>query len=286
MKLSIETYVARQHLGVYEGIKAIKDAGFDAFDFSYYGLSEDESNEIIGEGYIEYVKKLKSYIDEIEIVCNQAHAPFDFKYGMKMDETEPTYTGIVHSIESAAILGAENIVVHAIGDAPEDEFEEYNLKFYRSLAPYAEKFGIHIAVENLFKWSHENGPYPRILGTPTELSNFIKKLDSEVFTACIDVGHAAITETEPEDFISGMSRGVVKALHIQDSNYITDCHTIPYLGRINWDNVAEALKNKEYDGDLTLEVLGFLGRFPKELFPDALKLAERTGRAIIAKIEK
>ena len=43
---------------MYEGIKAIKDAGFDAFDFSYYWLSEDESNEIIGEVYIEYVKKL------------------------------------------------------------------------------------------------------------------------------------------------------------------------------------------------------------------------------------
>lgn len=286
MKLSIETHVARQHLGVYEGIKAIKDAGFDAFDFSYYWLSEEESNEIIGDSYTRYAEKLKSYIDEIEIACNQAHAPFDFKYGMKMDETEPTYTAIVRSIESAAVLGAENIVVHAISGMPEDEFEEYNLEFYGSLAPYAEKAGIHIAVENLFAWSPENGPYPRILGTPAELSSFIKKLDSEVFTACIDVGHAAITETEPEDFISGMSRGIVKALHIQDSNYITDCHTIPYLGRINWDKVAEALRGKEYDGDLTFEVFGFLGSFPQELFPDALKLTERTGRALIAKIKK
>lgn len=285
MRLSTETHVARQRLGVYEGIKAIKDAGFDAFDFSYYWLGEDES-EIIGESYIQYAEKLKSYIDEIEIACNQAHAPFDFKYGMKMDETEPTYTAIVRSIESAAILGAENIVVHAISGMPENEFEEYNLEFYRSLAPYAEKAGIHIAVENLFKWSPENGLYPRILGTPEELSSFIKKLDSDVFTACIDVGHAAITQTEPEDFISGMSGGIVKALHIQDTNYITDCHTIPYLGRINWDNVAEALKNKGYDGDLTFEVFGFLGSFPKELLPDALKLTERTGRALIAKIEK
>lgn len=285
MRLSTETHVARQRLGVYEGIKAIKDAGFDAFDFSYYWLGEDES-EIIGESYIQYAEKLKSYIDEIEIACNQAHAPFDFKYGMKMDETEPTYTAIVRSIESAAILGAENIVVHAISGMPENEFEEYNLEFYRSLAPYVEKAGIHIAVENLFKWSPENGPYLRILGTPEELSSFIKKLDSDVFTACIDVGHAAITQTEPEDFISGMSGGIVKALHIQDTNYITDCHTIPYLGRINWDNVAEALKNKGYDGDLTFEVFGFLGSFPKELLPDALKLTERTGRALIAKIEK
>lgn len=50
MKLSTETHVARQHFGVYDGIKAIKDAGFDAFDFSYYWLGEDES-KIIGEDY-------------------------------------------------------------------------------------------------------------------------------------------------------------------------------------------------------------------------------------------
>ena len=161
MKLSIETHVARQHLGVYEGIKAIKDACFDAFDFSYYWLSEGESNEIIGEGYIEYVKKLKSYIDEIEIVCNQAHAPFDFKYGMKMDETEPTYTGIVHSIESAAILGAENIVVHAISDAPEDEFEEYNL--------YAEKSNAIISADTIKTYVFVSNFY-----FPVLLANTIK----------------------------------------------------------------------------------------------------------------
>lgn len=275
MKLSIETHVPIQNFGVYDGIKAIKDVGFDAFDFSYYWMSEDESNKIIGDDYIEYAKKLRNYIDEIEIECNQAHAPFDFRYGMKMDETEPTYTSIVRSIESAAVLGAKNIVVHAISGMPEDEFEAYNLEFYGSLAPYAEKAGIHIAVENLFKWSPEDGPYPRILGTPTELSEFIKKLNSEVFTACIDVGHAAITGTEPEDFISGMSKGTVKALHIQDSNYINDCHTIPYLGKIHWNNIAEALKNQGYDGDLTFEVFGFLRSFPKDLIPAALKLTEK-----------
>ena len=38
--------------------------------------------------------------------------------------------------------------------------------------------------------------------------------------------------------------------------------------------------------NLTLEAVAFLGSFPKQLFPDALKLAERTGRTIIAKNEK
>lgn len=280
MKLSVEIYTIAKKFGDHKAIDLIKQAGFDAIDYSYY--YDNECERVLGENYKEYAKELRAYLDLTGFSCNQAHAPFNFKYGMAMDTSEQSYLNIVRSIESASVLGAKNIVVHSIS-VPEDiDFEQYNIDYYKSFIPYCEAFNIHVAIENLYHTDTKRNRKVGKIGSPKELNSIIKKIDSPWIVACVDVGHASLTGYEPEDFISRVDTDVLKCLHIQDTDYLQDRHTVPYLGKFDWNALMTSLKKSGYAGDLTFEIVGFLPKFPMELIPDALKFSAAIGKHLIS----
>ena len=127
---------------------------------------------------------------------------------------------------------------------------------------------------------------PGRLGTAEELNAFLDRLDPEVFCACIDLGHARLVYSDPADFIRKIGLPRLQSLHVQDTYYLLDAHTLPYLGKQNWDDITSALAEVGYAGDFTLEVFLFLGAFPQNSLSDALQLAYTVGRGLIEKIEK
>ena len=283
MKLSVETYIFRERFDDQTAIQMIKDAGFDAFDYSLYWMSDGK--DMLGDDYRERALKLRSLADKIGISCNQAHAPFDFRYCDELNESNMAYCRLVRSIEIASILGAKNIIVHAIKEELPDDvsFEEYNRIFYRSFIPYCEKFNIHISIENIFNWSEDKG-IP-VLCDPKEHNAFVENLNSSWFNVCVDVGHSAITGYLPQDVLSNIKPNLLKALHIQDNDFHYDQHLLPFEGNINWDAVMTALKQNNYDGDFTFELTGYLRRQETEKLMIALKDAEDVGRKLIASME-
>ncbi len=282
MKLAVETFVLRGKFGDMRGLELAAEAGFDGVDYSYYwGGDQDPS---VGEGYLDYAAQLRQKLDSLGLTCHQAHAPFDFQYGMAMDETEPQFVKICRSIESSAVLGVQQIIVHSIQVPEGEDVLEYNRRFYKALEPIAARVGVQIAVENLFQ--RIPGGFAGRFGTPEALLQMIRLLDSPWFVACIDVGHASLTGVEPEVFLRGMGKGVVKALHIQDNDYKDDRHVPPYSGMLHWDEITAALREIEYDGEMTLEIFGFLGKLPPALFPQGLKYAECVGRHLIKMVEE
>ena len=99
-------------------------------------------------------------------------------------------------------------------------------------------------------------------------------------------GHAAITGTEPEAFIRGMTSQRMTMLHVQDTDYRSDTHTLPYLGSQNWEEITSALAEIGFMGFMNLEVLHYYNRFPKAMIPDALKLAAASARTLAAMVEE
>ena len=283
MKLSLEAYGAMSKFGDLEGLELIKKAGFDCVDMSYYW--QEEGSALLGEGYREYALQLRSYLDELGLTCTQAHAPFDVKYGEEFDLSNPHYLAVTRAIESASVLGARAIVVHTIGykkDARICFDRAYNVAYFKSHMPLCEKFNINVAVENLCDFDDKRKHARGRLGTPSELCEFIRELDSPYFVACVDVGHAAMSGNEPEEFLAGMDATLLQALHIQDGNYREDSHTVPYLGAFNWTEIMKTLKKKGYEGELTFEIVKYLKGIPKELTFDALCFAEKVGRHLIS----
>ncbi len=280
MKLSVELYTLAQRFGDFKAIEMAKEAGFDAIDYSYY--YDKECEEILGDGYREYAEKLRKHLDEVGIVCNQAHAPFSLKYDMENNISEEKYLWMTHALESASILGAKNIVVHSITVPDGVDFEKYNIEYYKSFIPYCEKFGIHVAVENLFYRDIKRKRLIGKLGSPAELNSIVEKINSPWIVACVDIGHAALTGYEPEDFIKKMNPSVLKTLHVQDNDYLDDRHILPYTGELNWEAIMESLKKAEYDGDLTFEIIKFLDKFPDDLLPKAMNFAASVGKHLVS----
>ena len=283
MKLTIDSFHPQQRFGEKEGLKMIKDAGFDGVDYTFCGLPDD--HPFFGESSGEYARQMREYLDLIGLPVVQAHAPFDLAYEEPFDLSCRNYAKIVRALEAAALLGAPCIVVHAVTvrDRSADFIEDYNYEFYRTLEPYAEKYGIRIAVENLFNTDRKRKSYSnRRCGTPELVNRMLARLDSDWFTVCLDLGHAAMTGFEPEEFLRGVIPGAVTALHVQDTDYLADRHQLPFICDLNWPEIMTALGETGYSGTFNYELCHYLAKFPSELYPSALKMAHDVGRYLIA----
>ncbi len=286
MKLSLEVHSLRAKMGDQAALNMIKEAGFDAYDYSLY--NNNIKRMVAADDYIEQAKAVRAYADSIGLVCNQSHGPFDFKYSDDFNMENANFRGIVRSLEFASILGAPNMVLHAIKELPTGvDFYEYNRKFYKSFEPYCEKFGVCISVENLFRYNVAEKKYDGVLSDPKEHLAFVESLESPWFNICVDVGHSNITGYNPVEVIRAMNKDVLKAIHIHDNDSFSDSHMLPYTGNINWNGVMDALHEIGYTGDFTFEVLGVLDNVHAnmELMPATMKYTEAIGRSLIAKFE-
>lgn len=286
MKLSVDCCIISEKFGDKEAVKMIKEAGFDCFDYSFCCRGNDLP--IFGENHREYACDLRKYIDEIGIFCNQAHAPFPLGYGIEFCESNPKYLRLIRSMESASILGAKNIVVHA-QHVPEETGEdtfEYNVRYYKSLIPYCEKFGISVAVENLARIDPRRKCYiESFAGTPEAQNKFLDEVNSPWIVACLDTGHASLVSVDPEKFILKSNKNRLKALHVHDTDFVEDRHTVPFICDLNWEAIMKNLKKIGYEGDLTFEIPEYFARIPNPLIPDALIFAQKVGRHLIGIFE-
>lgn len=284
MKLSVESYTLSNKFGDDRMPAMLKAAGFDAVDYSFYTSSAVRERSL-GDGYREYARELRKRLDDAGLVCNQSHAPYSINRDNRFDTSDPEYLALTRSIEAAAILGARSIIVHTLAVEKGTDVIEFNAGFYSTLIPYCESFGIKISVENLFEQDPKRKYLVGRLGSPAEINAMLDRLDSPCFDACLDIGHAAITGWEPEDFIRNLKPGCLKALHVHDNDYIRDLHKLPFTDRhdrIHWDLVCEALRDTGYDGDFTFEIISYLERVPADLMPQALSYAAAVGRKLIA----
>ncbi|MBQ9734950.1 MAG: sugar phosphate isomerase/epimerase [Clostridia bacterium] len=278
MNITIENFPFRDKFGDEKAFKMIKDAGFDGVDFSFNALDSDGNwGSIDLSNHISTAKEQKKMLTDCGLSCTQAHAPFAFKYGEKMDESNKNFLDIVRSFEYASIIGAKIVVVHAVKLPPDVDFFVYNYNYYKALEPYAKKYGVKIAVENLL-----NSKF----WLPAKLCGFINTLDSDVFCACVDVGHSEIVGVASENFISGMESGKILCVHLHDTDGQLDRHWIPFQGNHNWTNIMKALAEYGFNGDVNLEVIHSFDNLPDELYPAMLSYTATVGKYLKKLLEK
>ena len=63
----------------------------------------------------------------------------------------------------------------------------------------------------------------------------------------------------------------IKVLHIHDNDLHNDLHSAPFTSQIKFEPIFSELKKAGYNGDVTFEATGFLGKLPKDLFLSGLK---------------
>ncbi len=291
MKLSTTTDTFFRLFGYEEGIKELADIGFDALDMNLITCIYDE--EFSDANLEKTCEKLLSVAKESGIYFNQAHAPFPSYRFMddkeKMDEyNAKVYPKLINSIKAAGILGAEQIIVHPI-DVPDKRIQkEFNLEFYNKLVPYCKEYNIKVALENM--WGHSQVDntriVPNVCSYGRDLADYFDELDPKYFTVCLDIGHSGLVGEAADNAIRALGPRL-HALHVHDTDHVKDLHTLPYMGKIDWDAVTAALAEVDYDGDFTYEVGGvYLIHYKndKVLMRKAFELMEVTGRKLISMI--
>ena len=158
---------------------------------------------------------------------------------------------------------------------------------FLSLLPFAKEHGVKIATENMWNWDREKGESS--FAACATAQSFLAHLDAvhdPDFVACLDIGHA---EMRPAgDGAAAMIRALghhLQALHIHDVNYVRDCHTLPFMEKLPWEDIMAALGQTGYAGDFTFEANNFLRNLPVELLEPACAFMARTGRYLMSRIQ-
>lgn len=286
MRLSTTTSRPARAFGFENVIDILADAGYDAIDFSFF---QKEYYEEIGND--KFFKNLRNYAESKGLVFNQAHAPFASSFEDE-DMTKKRFAEITNSMKYASLLGIKNIVVHPChhmaycDDGVPEKLFEINMKFYNNLKPYCEEYGIKVALENMWQYIGPQKISHSTCSRPAEFIRYMDELNSDCFTACLDIGHTILCCEDPADFIRALGGKRLGALHVHDVDGINDLHTLPYFGICNWDKVLRALAEVGYMGDLTYEADGIYSSKPEEFIPEIEKLGVKIGRSMIEKFEE
>lgn len=287
MLVSTQTDILGQRYGDEQAIRITAQAGFDAFDLSLFPMLHDPNYPMNGPDFRNYARKLRSVAEEAGIVCNQAHAPFPSSTDDD-GETEIIHKMLIRAMEGAAIVGAKAIVIHPKQHLPyadnRQTLKEMNLEFYRSLIPYAEQFGIQIALENMWQYDVDHICHSTC-ASPAEFCEYLDLLDSPWTVACLDLGHVSLVHEDFSDMIHALGPKRLRALHVHDTDYFNDLHTLPFMGKMDYPAIVQALADIGYEGDLTLEADNFYQRIPDELVSDAARFMYRTARCLADQIE-
>lgn len=278
MLISANMIRVHDTFGMKETFDVFARAGFQGIDFNN-DVQEYYSREHNEQFYLD----LRNIAKEKGIAFCQAHAPFPSSY-IDAEKTERRFEEILQGMRNAAYLGAPMIVVHpcthldySVPGNPEKLYE-LNLDFYRRLIPHAREWDIRIAIENIGRAS--------VTSTPERLNRLFDSLNDPVFTVCFDVGHCLFQGVDPAEAIRLIgSRMVNGCTHVHDNGGDADEHTLPYYGKVNWEQVMEALADIGYEGDLNYEASGFIKDIPTELYLDGLTYMAKVGHYLVSRFE-
>ncbi len=261
---------------VFASLDEIKRAGYDGVDFPLYVYTQTKGAALCNESWWHiWTQSVRDYADSLGLTVVQAHAPWkedipaDFHY-----EAPSQIHGRVFA--ACSILGCKRLVFHPItypyrivSAETERAIHEYNLRWFRELLPFAEKYAVTIELENTFDYFHLQMPGDplRPYTTAAQLNALADDLNSPLVKICLDTGHANIAgQNIPQTIEAFGSR--LDCLHLNDnfgkqSGLNEDLHLLPGDGNISWKETAAALKRIGYCGDLNLEIIADLARSPQ-----------------------
>lgn len=235
-----------------------KQAGFTEVSFSF-GTPEF----FLQADYKSKIDRMKEVLDQKGLVCKQTHLPF-YHLTVSSEIAEETMElGILRCIEESARLGAEWTAYHPrtavnAGYNQTKSFED-NRRYLAKYLETAEKYGVGIAIENMPLYPYEK-PYWRFFGGGwEEIAELCDSFQSDKVGICWDFGHAHTAAIEQAHAIRDLGKRI-KITHVHDNYRNGDHHQLPLManpiwGCVDWKSAMRALREVQYEGALTLELI-------------------------------
>jgi len=238
-----------------ESFKLAKDAGFDGVE-----VALDEVGEISLTTSDEDLLKIKEQAKAAGIELYSVASGLYWSCWLNSDceeEREKAKSIVRRQLDVAKILGCDTILVvpgtvNADFAAPGRVIDykttyERSLAAIKELAPYAEKLGVSIGLENV--WN-------KFLNSPIEMGDFIDKVGSDFVGSYFDVGNV-LFNGYPEHWIRALGKKI-KKVHFKDYRVAAGgLHGFVDLlaGDVNYPEVVKALGEIGYDGWVTAEMI-------------------------------
>ena len=196
--------------------------------------------------------KIADYSKEYGILLPSLSSGLFWKYPLTSPDSdirEKSKEIIKTMIDAAAYLGCGVILVVPGLVTPAVSYRDAYDRAITSLkevAPYAEKKGIIIGIENV--WN-------KFLLSPLEMAAFIDEVGSPFVKSYLDVGNV-LQFSFPQHWITALGNRIA-AVHVKDFDTkignITG-FTRLMKGSMPWQETVQALKSIGYDGFLTAEL--------------------------------
>ncbi|HHU53966.1 MAG TPA: sugar phosphate isomerase/epimerase [Clostridiaceae bacterium] len=247
-----------------EAMKLSKAAGFDGIE-----LTLDESG-ISPETDPDDLKRIREEAEKLELSLPSFASSLYWKYSFTSDDAEERKNACdtaVTQIKMAKILGADTILlvpgsvsVEFVPERPVVAYDvcwERALESLKELKNVAEEYEINIGIENV--WN-------KFLLSPLEMKQFIDEINSPYVGVYFDVGNV-VYSGYPEHWIRILGERI-KKVHFKDFrrdpgglNSFVDLLS----GDVNWPEVMNALKDINYDGWVTGEMIPPYNHAPDQI---------------------
>ena len=204
----------------------IKDAGFKSVIMFWNGSDVFEQELLC--------------VKENGLRIESVHAPFHMMNELWTD-TDPVKSLIkLHgAIDSCSNYAIKTLVVHPTDTTAPPPVSEVGKTYFRGLIRYAKSMNVDLAFENIER--------------PEYLDTIFGECDDTNVKLCYDLGHENCFSKGSDVLAKYGDR--LKALHIHDNDGNSDQHAIPFDGNIDMQRFVSKLKELEYYGMITLEVM-------------------------------
>ena len=257
-------------------------AGYREMDFCFVDQILG-GTAFLGDHWREFVGRHAALAGRLGITFSQSHSGI---YNFCAGEDPWQEELMRRCVEGSAMLGVSWMVVHpatlVTDGAVDPRTMEQNVAYFRRLADYAGRFGVGIAIENM--WGRTPEGVARFAVRAEELRDLIDQVDAENVGACWDAEHGSIEGLDQTAAIRLLGDRL-KATHISDQTADNNIHILPYTGFTDWDDVLKALADIGYQGAFAYELQHYLLYMPLELIPETLALSRSVGAYMLRRLE-
>ena len=243
MKLSIDL---EYHVHSFElpFLKRLKELGYEGVDFCFHPLV------FVGGKEETIISQIKENLDKAGLVCSQVHLPF---YDLTLPSTCHD-EWVEHQMQGALklmkVLDCKWGAWHPVSATECGHDRKVAMKANREMLKRhletAEKYGVGIAVENIFA--------PFFSSAVEDHIELIESMHSPLVGACWDFGHANLQVSERgrvEDF--RMIADKIKILHVDDNHACEDRHLAPGFGNVQFNELLPILFGTGFEGYFNME---------------------------------
>ena len=248
--------------------RIVSEAGFRYIDFSgnYFVMEDDWRSK---------TEQVLKDFDSFGLIVDQSHAPYVYAGVEELLYKER----MRRAFEQAHMVGAKHIVIHADKYTPDENGYDFDkaltavYDFYAPYVEYAKKVGLGVAIENLF--DNKRGPRTRFTALVEEQIAIIDRFADPIVSACWDFGHGKCSYGK--DHLDAMKKlgSRLTCTHVHDNNGQSDLHQNLYFGDCDWETAAANLKEMNYTGKFTYEMVygilpdALIGRYMKLFYDTA-----------------